>query len=154
MVTNNIPVTIQHDPRSLPRIDFGYLSPYLRNDKRMYNINLGFLKKPHRVFASCRFYRLVATCHLQTCYNLLKRLTGSPWMTSLNNQLETSRLKTYITNLSSICAFWLWKWERVRTDSRVAKSGNIVTLRARMFRSLIIRTGIKERNIRARNITI
>ena len=27
-------------------------------------------------------------------------------------------------------------------------------LRARMFRSLIIRTGIKERNIRARNITI
>ena len=30
----------------------------------------------------------------------------------------------------------------------------IVMLRARMFRSLIIRTGIKERNIRARNITI
>ena len=32
--------------------------------------------------------------------------------------------------------------------------GYIVMLRARMFRSLIIRTGIKERNIRARNITI
>ena len=31
--------------------------------------------------------------------------------------------------------------------------GYIVMLRARMFRSLIIRTGIKERNIRARNIT-
>ena len=30
--------------------------------------------------------------------------------------------------------------------------GYIVMLRARMFRSLIIRTGIKERNIRARNI--
>ena len=30
----------------------------------------------------------------------------------------------------------------------------VVMLRARMFRSLIIRTGIKERNIRARNITI
>ena len=29
--------------------------------------------------------------------------------------------------------------------------GYIVMLRARMFRSLIIRTGIKERNIRARN---
>ena len=34
------------------------------------------------------------------------------------------------------------------------KTGYIVMLRARMFRSLIIRTGIKERNIRARNITI
>ena len=32
--------------------------------------------------------------------------------------------------------------------------GYIVMLRARMFRSLIIRTGIKERNIRARNIMI
>ena len=32
--------------------------------------------------------------------------------------------------------------------------GYIVMLRARIFRSLIIRTGIKERNIRARNITI
>ena len=32
--------------------------------------------------------------------------------------------------------------------------GYIVMLRARMFRSLIIRTGIKERNIRVRNITI
>ena len=33
-------------------------------------------------------------------------------------------------------------------------SGYVVMLRARMFRSLIIRTGIKERNIRARNITL
>ena len=32
--------------------------------------------------------------------------------------------------------------------------GYMVMLRARMFRSLIIRTGIKERNIRALNITI
>ena len=32
--------------------------------------------------------------------------------------------------------------------------GYIVMLRARMFRSLIIRTEIKERNIHARNITI
>ena len=36
----------------------------------------------------------------------------------------------------------------------VVNSGYIVMLRARMFRSLIIRTGIKERNICARNITI
>ena len=36
----------------------------------------------------------------------------------------------------------------------VVNLGYIVMLRARMFRSLIIRTGIKERNIRARNITI
>ena len=33
-------------------------------------------------------------------------------------------------------------------------SGYIVMLRARMFSSLIISTGIKERNIRARNITV
>ena len=32
--------------------------------------------------------------------------------------------------------------------------GYIVMLRARMLRSLIIKTGIKERNIRARHITI
>ena len=31
--------------------------------------------------------------------------------------------------------------------------GYIIMLRARIFRSLIIRTWIKERNIRARNIT-
>ena len=42
-----------------------------------------------------------------------------------------------------VSAFWL-----------VDIFGYIVMLRARMFRSLIIRTGIKERNIRARNITI
>ena len=34
----------------------------------------------------------------------------------------------------------------------ITKNGYIVMLRARMFRSLIVRTGIKERNIRARNI--
>ena len=41
------------------------------------------------------------------------------------------------------------------TSSNLRKKiGYIVMLRARMFRSLIIRTGIKERNIRARNIAI
>ena len=34
------------------------------------------------------------------------------------------------------------------------EAGYIFMLRARLFRSLIIRTGVKERNIRARNITI
>ena len=37
---------------------------------------------------------------------------------------------------------------------RFKKIGYIVMLHARMFRSLIIRTGIIERNVRARNITI
>ena len=37
---------------------------------------------------------------------------------------------------------------------RFKKIGYIVMLRARMSRSLIIRTGIKERNVRGRNITI
>ena len=29
------------------------------------------------VAISCQFYRLVGTCHLQTCYNLLKQLAAS-----------------------------------------------------------------------------
>ena len=33
--------------------------------------------------------RLVATCHLQTCYNLLKQLAASKWITSFDNQLAT-----------------------------------------------------------------
>ena len=41
----------------------------------------------------CRFHQ-VATCHLQTWYNLLKQLAASLWITSLNNQLATSLLTT------------------------------------------------------------
>ena len=44
--------------------------------------------------------------------------------------------------------------ETTETGNDRVISGYIVMLRARMFRSLIIRIGIKERNIRARNITI
>ena len=33
--------------------------------------------------------RLIATCHLQTCYNLLKQLAASKWITSFDNQLAT-----------------------------------------------------------------
>ena len=35
--------------------------------------------------------RLVAICHLQTCYNLLKQVAASLWITSLQNQLATTR---------------------------------------------------------------
>ena len=38
--------------------------------------------------------RLVAICHLQTCYNLLKQLVTSLLITSYNNQLATSLLTT------------------------------------------------------------
>ena len=34
--------------------------------------------------------RLVATGHLQTCYNLLKQLAASLWITSFDNQLVAS----------------------------------------------------------------
>ena len=34
--------------------------------------------------------RLVATCHLQTCYNLLKQLAASLRITSFHNELEIS----------------------------------------------------------------
>ena len=38
--------------------------------------------------------RLVAICHLQICYNLLKRLAASLWITHFDNQLTTSLLTT------------------------------------------------------------
>ena len=38
--------------------------------------------------------RLLATCNLQTCYNLLKQLAASLWITSFDNQLATSLLTT------------------------------------------------------------
>ena len=37
---------------------------------------------------------LVATCYLQTCYNLLEQLVASMWKTSFDNQLATSLLNT------------------------------------------------------------
>ena len=39
--------------------------------------------------------RFVATCRLQTCYNLLKHIAASLWITSLDNPLAASRLTTY-----------------------------------------------------------
>ena len=38
--------------------------------------------------------RLVATCHLQTCYNLLKQLAASLWITSFDNKLVSSLVTT------------------------------------------------------------
>ena len=35
---------------------------------------------------------LVATCHLQTCHNLLKQLAASLWITSFDNQLAKTLL--------------------------------------------------------------
>ena len=40
--------------------------------------------------------RLVATCHLHTCYNLLKQLAASLWITGFDNQLATSLLTTWV----------------------------------------------------------
>ena len=38
--------------------------------------------------------RLVTTCHLQTCYNLLKQFTASLWIISFNNQLADNLQQT------------------------------------------------------------
>ena len=38
--------------------------------------------------------RLVATRHLQTCYNLLKQLAASLWITTFDSKLATSLLTT------------------------------------------------------------
>ena len=47
-----------------------------------------------REYRLLRRLRLVATCHLQTCFNLLKQLATGLLMTSYNNQLATSLLTT------------------------------------------------------------
>ena len=49
------------------------------------------------ILSSCKKsvkIRLVAICHLQTCYNLLKQFAESLLITSLDNQFATSLLKT------------------------------------------------------------
>ena len=53
--------------------------------------------------------RLVATCHFQTCYNLLKQLAANLWITSFDNQLAISLLKTcnrLVVNKLSQLIFW------------------------------------------------
>ena len=47
-----------------------------------------------------------------------------------------------------------WRTISISLAANDVNLGYIVMLRAQIFRSFIIRTGIKERNIRARNITI
>ena len=51
--------------------------------------------------------RFVATRHLQTCYNLLKQLAASLWVTSFDNKLVTNLLTTckkiVINKLSYTC---------------------------------------------------
>ena len=48
-------------------------------------------------FANCNISvqtRPVATCHLQTCYNLLKQLAANHWITSFDDQFLTSSWTT------------------------------------------------------------
>ena len=42
----------------------------------------------------CVKIRLVATYHLQTCYNLLKQLAASLWITNFDNQRAATLLTT------------------------------------------------------------
>ena len=94
-------------------------------------------QKRHRIVASCQFYRLVATCqqvatslsilsscnrsveirlvatcHLQTCYNLSKQLATSLLITTLDNQLATSLL----TNCNRLVANKLSQAMRTHPD--------------------------------------
>ena len=50
--------------------------------------------KTPRSWAAYVKIRLVATCHLQTCCNLLKLLAANLWITSFDNQLSTSLTAT------------------------------------------------------------
>ena len=63
--------------------------------KSVTNIRKGMCFLRHFVFCYMSVkIRLVATCRFQTCYNLLKQLAASLWITSFENQLETSLLTT------------------------------------------------------------
>ena len=49
------------------------------------------------ILSSCYKFvkiRLVATCQLQTCYNLLNKFAASLWITRYDNQLATNLLTT------------------------------------------------------------
>ena len=48
----------------------------------------------HHVATSLLKIRLVATCHVQTCHDLLEQLVASPRITSFGNPLATSLLTT------------------------------------------------------------
>ena len=57
--------------------------------------------------------RLVATCHQQTCYNLLKQLASSMWITSFDKSVRTTcnklvgptMLLQVVNKLVATCAF-------------------------------------------------
>ena len=58
------------------------------------------------VYSSCNKsvkIRIVETWHLQICYNLLKQLATSLFMTSCNNQLATSLLTTCNRLVATSC---------------------------------------------------
>ena len=51
--------------------------------------------------------QLVATCHFQTRYNLLKQLAASLWITSFGNQLITTSSNKLMQDCNRLCnLFW------------------------------------------------
>ena len=58
----------------------------------VFDVNVTCLDKA--IYTNENKIRLVAICHFQTCYNLLKQLAASLWITSFDNQLATSLLTT------------------------------------------------------------
>ena len=77
-----------HKP-SCARVHTGFwASSSQRMDKNQVEC---FLSSPSQVRLEIR---LAATCHLQTCYNLLERLAASLRITSFGNQPATSLLTT------------------------------------------------------------
>ena len=96
------------------------------------------------IMASCanlNFHPVL--CHLNTQFNMY---------TTTSKQQEGSTCKDSYPNCFIATNSTAKLWRGAMNHGEIL--GYIVMLRARMFRSLIIRTGIKERNIRARNITI
>ena len=55
---------------------------------------------------------LVATCHLQTCYNMFKKLAARLLITSCDNQLATNLL----TNCNRLVVNKLWQAMRTHPD--------------------------------------
>ena len=96
--------------------------------------------------------RIVAICHLQTCYNLLKQLAESLLITSLDNQFATSLL--------TICDRLVLnkRSQAMRMHPDIGLCNKLLQDVKRLVATFVgvwlCRTGIKERYIRAWKIGI
>ena len=118
-------------------------------------------KCPYFRFVKRRLHRIVVDHSFVISFGKCRNAHGtlSYTITGGAARHEKVKPKTWIFTLADDNwyhhhGYWYYQLPLTRLISELATIfGYIVMLRARMFHFFIIRTGIKERNIRARNIT-